>query len=105
MHEALYSLCCEESEEVDILMIDDDLPGVAHTDTMINVTQNEFHELIGENSAGISETKKRVISKDSSQTHGAGMQDSLMAKTAQTPMTVNNFNALTNTYVSEDGEE
>ena len=86
-------------------MIDDDLPCMAYTNTVINITQNEFHELVSENSTRISEAKERVISKDRSQAHRTGMQDSLMTKTAQTSMTMHNLNPLTNTNVSEDGKE
>lgn len=104
MHEALYFLCCDELENVGILDIKD-LPGMAHTDTVINVTQNEFHEFVGENCTRICKPKERVIGKDSSQAHCASMQDGLMAKTAETSMAMNNLNALTNAYISKDGKE
>ena len=105
MPEALCFLCCVELGNANSLMADDDLPSMAYTNTVINITQNEFHELVSENSTRISETKERVISKDRSQTHRTGMQNSLMTKTAKTSMTMHNLNSLTDAYVSEDGEE
>jgi hypothetical protein len=104
MHEVLYSLCCDKSEDANILNTND-LPGMAHTDTVINITQNEFHEFVGENCTRIRKSKERVVGEDSPQAHRTGMQDGLMAKTAETSMAMNNLNALTNAYVSEDGEE
>jgi hypothetical protein len=105
MHEALCFLCCTELENAKNYVINDDLPCMAHTYTVINITQNEFHELVSENSSRISEAKERVISKDCSQAHRTGMQDSLMTKTAKTSMTMHNLNPLTDAYVSEDGKE
>lgn len=82
-----------------------DLPCVAHTDTVVNVTQGEFEKLIRENGTCISKAKERVVGKNSPQPHCAGMQDSFMAKTAETAMAVHNLNTFANTNVPEGGKE
>lgn len=72
---------------------------------MIHVTENKFQELVRENARGVGEAKQRVICEHRPEPHCSCVQDSLMTKTAQTAMAVNNLNTFTYKYVSEDGEE
>lgn len=78
---------------------------MAHADTMINITQCKLEEFVGENGSSVGEAKQRVISKGSAQAHGAGVEDGLVAKTAETAMAMNNLDAFSDANVSEDGKE
>jgi hypothetical protein len=78
---------------------------MAHTDTVVNITQCEFEKLVRENGTRISEAKERVIGKNSPQAHCARMQDSFMAKTAETAMAMHNLNTFANANVPEGGKE
>jgi hypothetical protein len=46
-----------------------------------------------------------VIRKDSPQAHGTGVQDGLVAQTAQASMSMDYFDALTYYNISENGKE
>jgi len=58
------------------------LPGVAHTNDMVYITQAEFEQLVGKDAGGIGKAKQRVVGEDGAEAHGSGMEDSLMAKVA-----------------------
>jgi len=72
---------------------------------MVDVTQAEFEQLVGENTRRIGKTKQRVVSEDCSQPHRSGMQDCLMAQVAQTCMTMDNVDALAQHDVAEHGKK
>lgn len=61
---------------------------------MVNVRQNHLKELVGQNRAPISEPKEGVVSEDSGQGHGAGMQDPLMAEGTEGSMSMYNADTL-----------
>lgn len=46
-----------------------------------------------------------MIGKGGAQAHGAGVEDGLVAETAETSMAMDNLDALADANVSEDGEE
>jgi len=50
------------------------------TDTyhMINITQDEFEQLVGQNTGSICEAKQTMIRENSPQTHRPGMQNRLV---------------------------
>lgn len=81
------------------------LARVADTDDMINIAEGELEELVGKNAGSVGETKQTVVSKDGTQAHGAGMQDSFVTQAAQTGMAVDDLNLLADDNVAEDGEE
>jgi hypothetical protein len=72
---------------------------------MVNITQCEFKQFIGENRCRIGKSEKRMIREDGPQPHSAGMKDSFSAKATQTCMAMNDINVLSNDNVSKYGEE
>lgn len=80
-------------------------PCVAHANTMIYVTEDELEELVRENARSVGKSKQRVIREYRPQPHCSRMEYALMAKTAQTTVTVNYLYTLSNEDVSQDGEE
>lgn len=72
---------------------------------MIDVAQSKLQKLVGEYSAGVSKAKQAMICEDSSQTHSPGMEDCLMAQTAETSMAVYNLDAFAYHNVSKYWEE
>lgn len=57
-------------------------PCVAHAYTVIYVTEKELEELVGQDTRRVCEAKERVIRKHSTQAHGPGMKNGLIAQTA-----------------------
>lgn len=55
-------------------------PGVGDTNDMVDISEHDFKELVGDYRTGISEPKQRVIGEDSRYTHGACVKDTLMAQ-------------------------
>jgi hypothetical protein len=82
-----------------------DLPSMTNADDMIHITHNELQQLIRQYTGSIREAKQRVICEDSPKTHRSSMQDSLMAQTAETGMTVHYLDLLSNHYIAEDRKE
>jgi len=46
---------------------------MAHADDMVDVTEGEFQQLVGEDTGGIGKAKQTVVGEDGPQTHGPGM--------------------------------
>jgi hypothetical protein len=80
-------------------------PGMADADGMVDIAQSKLEELVGEDAACVGKAKQTVVRENGPQTHGPGMQYSLIAQTAQTGMSVYDLDALANDDVAEDGEE
>lgn len=80
-------------------------PGMADADAVVYIAQYELEELVGQNTSSIGKPEERMIRKDSPQAHGPSVQDAFVAQTAETAVTMNNLDALTNADVAEDGEE
>lgn len=78
---------------------------MAHAYNMIHITQRELQQLVGENRSRICEAKQRVVCKHRPQSHRPRMQDSLVAETAQTGMSMHNLNLLSNHNIPEYREE
>lgn len=74
-------------------------------DDMVDIAESKLEQLVGQDAGSIGEAKQTVISEDSAQTHGTGMQDGLMAQAAQTGMAMNDLDLLTDDNVAKDGEE
>lgn len=72
---------------------------------MIHVTQRELEQLVRQDTRCIREAKERMVGKDGAETHCPGMQDRLVAQTAETGMAVDNLDALPNDNVAEYWEE
>ena len=75
------------------------------TNDMVYVTENEFEKLVGEDTGCVCESEQRMIRKHSPQAHCPRMQNSFMAKTAQTGVSVYNFNLLSNDDIPKNWEE
>ena len=74
-------------------------------DDVVDIAQGELEELVCEDAAGVCEAEEAVICEHSVQTHGAGMEDCLIAQVAQTGMAVHYLDLLADDDVPEDGEE
>lgn len=72
---------------------------------MINITQREFEELVGQYTPSVCESKQRMISEDRPQPHGPTMQNCFMTQTTQAPVAMHNLNLLPNHNVPEYREE
>lgn len=72
---------------------------------MIYVTENELEQLICEDARGIGKAKERMVGEYCPQPHCSCVQDPLMAKAAETAMTMDNLDTFSDKDVSEDGEE
>jgi hypothetical protein len=81
------------------------VPGVADADDVVDITERELEELVGENAPRVGEAKQAVVGEDGPQAHGPRMQYGLMAQGTETGMAVHNFNLLADADVAEDGEE
>jgi hypothetical protein len=75
------------------------------TDDMVDVTQGELQQLIGENRAGVGKAKQRVIGKDGAEPHGSGMEDGFVAEAAQALMAMDDLDLFADDDIAEDGEE
>lgn len=49
---------------------------------MINITQTELEQLVGEDAGGIGKAKERVIREYGSNAHGSGVQSGFPAEVA-----------------------
>lgn len=78
---------------------------MANADDVVYITEDELKQLIGQDAGGIGKAKERVVGKDCSQAHGPGMEQALVAETAQTAMAVDNLDLLPQHNVAEDGKE
>lgn len=72
---------------------------------MINITKCKLEQLIGEDRCCIGESKERVVCEDSSQTHGARMEDSFSTEATQTSMAMDNINLLSDDDIAEYWEK
>lgn len=68
-----------------------DLPCVRDAHDMIYITQRKLEQLVCHDASSITEAKERVIGKDGSQTHRAGMQDSFVAQITEGCMPVDDL--------------
>jgi hypothetical protein len=78
---------------------------MADANDVIHITECKLEKLVCQNARRVREAKQTVIRKDCSQSHGARMNDCLVAKVAQTPVAVYNFNLFANDYVSKNWEK
>lgn len=53
-------------------------PCVWYTDDVVNVAECEFKKFVGENAAGIGESKEGMIGKASSNAHGPRMKNGFL---------------------------
>lgn len=81
------------------------IPCMAHADAVIYITESKLEQLVGQDASGISKPKERVVGKDGPQTHGARVQNRLIAETAQAAVSMDNLNLLADANVAKDGEE
>lgn len=54
-------------------------PSMANTNNMIDITQTELQQLVGNDTRCIAEAEQAVVGKDGVQRHRSGMEDALMA--------------------------
>lgn len=78
---------------------------MAHAYNMINIAQRELQQLVRENRSRVCETKQRVVRKHRPQPHRSRVQDSLMAETTQTGVSMHNLNLFPNHNIPEYREE
>ena len=78
---------------------------MTNADDMIHVTHDELQQLVCQYTSSICEAKQRVICEDSPKAHCSSMQDSLMTQTAETGMTMNYLDLLSDHYIAEDWKE
>lgn len=78
---------------------------MAHADAVIDIAQGKLEQLVGQDAGGVCESKERMIGKDGPQPHGPGMQDALVAQTAEAAMAVDNLDTLPNADVAQNGKE
>lgn len=71
------------------------------TNYMVNITQRELKQLVRQNRSRIGEPEQRMIREHRAYSHRARMKNRFMTETAQTSMTMNNLNLLTNHNVPE----
>lgn len=55
------------------------IPCVANTNDVIDVTQCELQKFVRQYTSSVCEAEERMICKNSSKSHGSGMQNSFMA--------------------------
>lgn len=72
---------------------------------MVDITQSELQELVGENAGGVCETEEGVVGEDGAKAHSSCVEDGFMAETTQTGVTVNDLDLLSDDNVAEDREE
>lgn len=72
---------------------------------MVNITQGELEQLVCQNTSRIRKAKQRVVGEHSPQSHRPRMQNSLMAQTTQTRMSMHNLNLFPQHNVPKDREE
>lgn len=80
-------------------------PCMAHTYYMINVTENELQEFVGQDASRVSESGKRVVGEDSSKPHGPTVEKGLQGQTAHAGMAMHDVDLLPDDNVAEYGEE
>lgn len=78
---------------------------VADANDVVDVAEGELEQLVGQDTGSVCEAKETVVGEDGAQAHGAGVENGLVAQTAETGMAVDNVDALADDYVAEDGEE
>lgn len=78
---------------------------MAHAYHMINIAEREFQKLVGENRSRVCEAKQGMICKHSPQSHRPRMQDSLVAETTQTGVSMHNLDLLPNHNIPKYREE
>jgi hypothetical protein len=81
------------------------IPGVRNADDMIHVAQGKLQQLVCENTRRICEAEKTMIRKTRPQSHGASVQDGLVAHAAQRRMSMHNLDLLAQHDLAEYGEE
>jgi len=72
---------------------------------MVDVTEGELQQFVGQDGTSVCKTKKGMVCKNCAESHGAGVQDTLMAEAAETGMAMHNFDLFSDYDVPEDGEE
>lgn len=72
---------------------------------MVHVAERKLEQLVGQDARRVCKPKERMIRKDGTQAHGAGVQDALVAQTTEAPMAVDNLDALADADVPQHGEE
>lgn len=78
---------------------------MANANNMVNIAEDEFQELVGQNGSCISKAEQGVICENCTQTHGSGVQDGFMAEATQTSMAMDNFYPFPYNDISKDWEE
>lgn len=99
------SPCCEMLACIEYRIHDVFLPSMAHTNDMINITQCEFEQFIGQNGSSICKAEQRMIGEHSAQAHCPGMENSFMAEVTQTRMTMYYLDLLPYDDIAKDGKE
>jgi hypothetical protein len=65
---------------------------MANADGMVYITQCKLQQLVRQDTGRVRKAEKGMIREYSSETHGARMYDGLMAKAAETAVSMYNFN-------------
>jgi hypothetical protein len=81
------------------------IPGMADAYNMVHVAQGELQELVCKYSPGVCKAKKTVICEDCPQPHRSSMQDSFVAQTAKTSMTVYDLDPFAYDDIAKHREE
>lgn len=101
----MFSLLQGGSAFDQIMLAREHEPCIAHAYDMINITESELEELVGEDAGSICKAEKRVICEDGSDTHGARMQCCFPAQAAQRGMAMHDVDLLSDYDVPEYGKE
>lgn len=72
---------------------------------MVDITESELEELVGEDACSVCKAEKRVVREDRPDTHGASVQRRLPAHAAQRCMAVNNVDLFPYDNIPKDGKE
>ena len=67
------------------------LPSMADTDYMVNVTQRELQKFVGQDTGSICKSKKRMIGENSTETHSPRMENCFVTDTTQACMAMDNL--------------
>jgi hypothetical protein len=78
---------------------------MADADYMVHITQCELEKFIGQDTPCICKPIQRMIGENRPQTHASSMNDSFMAQTAQTSVTVDDFDLLPDDDIAENWKE
>lgn len=77
------------------------LAGVRHTYDVVGVTQRHSKQFIGQHGAKVSESKEWMVSEHSVETHGLGMEQSIMGHCWKGAVSMDHSDTLTHEHTSE----